>query len=40
MIVSKYPNLTGINFDLPHVIKDAPSYPGIEHVRGDMFVSY
>nr|AAZ95246.1 putative caffeic acid O-methyltransferase [Isatis tinctoria] len=39
MIVSKYPNLKGINFDLPHVIKDAPSYPGIEHVGGDMFVS-
>ncbi|KAL1226120.1 Flavone 3'-O-methyltransferase 1 [Cardamine amara subsp. amara] len=39
MIVSKYPNLKGINFDLPHVIKDAPSYTGIEHVGGDMFVS-
>ncbi|XP_010473409.1 PREDICTED: flavone 3'-O-methyltransferase 1-like [Camelina sativa] len=39
MIVSKYPNLKGINFDLPHVIKDAPSYPGIKHVGGDMFVS-
>ncbi|EFH40566.1 O-methyltransferase 1 [Arabidopsis lyrata subsp. lyrata] len=39
MIVSKYPNLKGINFDLPHVIEDAPSHPGIEHVGGDMFVS-
>ncbi|CAH2047951.1 unnamed protein product [Thlaspi arvense] len=39
MIVYKYPNLRCINFDLPHVIKDAPSYPGIEHVGGDMFVS-
>ncbi|MED6222661.1 hypothetical protein PIB30_066450 [Stylosanthes scabra] len=29
----------GINFDLPHVIEDAPSYPGVEHVGGDMFVS-
>ena len=28
MIVSKYPNLKGINFDLPHVIEDAPSHPG------------
>ena len=27
-IVSKYPNIQGINFDLPHVIKEAPSYPG------------
>nr|NP_001295701.1 caffeic acid 3-O-methyltransferase [Jatropha curcas]ACT87981.1 caffeic acid O-methyltransferase [Jatropha curcas] len=39
MIVSKYPSLKGINFDLPHVIQDAPSYPGVEHVGGDMFVS-
>lgn len=28
MIVSKYPTIKGINFDLPHVIKEAPSYPG------------
>ncbi|XP_054799823.1 caffeic acid 3-O-methyltransferase [Prosopis cineraria] len=39
MIVSKYPSIKGINFDLPHVIQDAPSYPGVEHVGGDMFVS-
>ncbi|XP_052184850.1 caffeic acid 3-O-methyltransferase-like [Diospyros lotus] len=39
MIISKYPNIKGINFDLPHVIDDAPSYPGVEHVGGDMFVS-
>ncbi|XP_061364041.1 caffeic acid 3-O-methyltransferase [Gastrolobium bilobum] len=39
MIVSKYTNIKGINFDLPHVIEDAPSYPGVEHVGGDMFVS-
>ncbi|KAL4383372.1 hypothetical protein GQ457_15G011860 [Hibiscus cannabinus] len=39
MIVSKYPTIKGINFDLPHVIEDAPSYPGVEHVGGDMFVS-
>ncbi|XP_042515055.1 caffeic acid 3-O-methyltransferase-like [Macadamia integrifolia] len=39
MIVSKYPSLRGINFDLPHVIAEAPSYPGVEHVGGDMFVS-
>lgn len=37
-IVSKYPTIKGINFDLPHVIEDAPSYPGVEHVGGDMFV--
>ena len=28
-IVSKYPSIKGINFDLPHVIQDAPSIPGI-----------
>ncbi|XP_076937526.1 caffeic acid 3-O-methyltransferase-like [Bidens hawaiensis] len=39
LIVSKYPNIKGINFDLPHVIKDAPSYQGVEHVGGDMFQS-
>ncbi|RWR80853.1 caffeic acid 3-O-methyltransferase 1 [Cinnamomum micranthum f. kanehirae] len=39
MIVSKYPHTKGINFDLPHVVSDAPDYPGVEHVGGDMFVS-
>ena len=28
MIVSKYPSIKGINFDLPHVIDDAPQLPG------------
>ncbi|XP_068483098.1 cathecol O-methyltransferase 1-like [Phaseolus vulgaris] len=37
LITSKYPHIHGINFDLPHVIQDAPSYPGVEHVGGDMF---
>ncbi|KAL6132272.1 PREDICTED: caffeic acid 3-O-methyltransferase [Fragaria vesca subsp. vesca] len=39
MIVAKYPSIKGINFDLPHVIEDAPQYPGVQHVGGDMFVS-
>ncbi|KAK9130292.1 hypothetical protein Sjap_010779 [Stephania japonica] len=39
MIVSKYPTIKGINFDLPRVIETASSYPGVEHVGGDMFVS-
>ncbi|KAL3498331.1 hypothetical protein ACH5RR_041063 [Cinchona calisaya] len=39
MITSKYPNIKGINFDLPHVIERAPSYPGVEHKAGDMFES-
>ncbi|KAK4492765.1 hypothetical protein RD792_000084 [Penstemon davidsonii] len=38
-IISKYPSIKGINFDLPHVVKDAPSYKGVEHIGGDMFVS-
>lgn len=29
LITSKYPNIKGINFDLPHVIQHAPSYPGM-----------
>nr|KJB23958.1 hypothetical protein B456_004G125600 [Gossypium raimondii] len=39
MIVTKHPSIKGINFDLPHVIEDAPAYPGVEHVGGDMFES-
>ncbi|KAK4766092.1 hypothetical protein SAY87_007734 [Trapa incisa] len=39
MVVSKHPSIKGINFDLPHVVGEAPSYPGsVEHVGGDMFV--
>ncbi|CAI9100563.1 OLC1v1037690C2 [Oldenlandia corymbosa var. corymbosa] len=38
-IVSKYPQIKGINFDLPHVVKNAPSYPGVTHIGGDMFES-
>ncbi|KAJ8748456.1 hypothetical protein K2173_003351 [Erythroxylum novogranatense] len=38
-ITSKYPHIKGINFDLPHVIEEAPIYPGVEYVRGDMFQS-
>nr|XP_017240473.1 PREDICTED: caffeic acid 3-O-methyltransferase-like [Daucus carota subsp. sativus] len=40
-IISKYPTIKGINFDLPHVVKDANSSNnnGVEHVGGDMFIS-
>ncbi|KAJ0231685.1 Uncharacterized protein HA466_0297960 [Hirschfeldia incana] len=38
LITSKHPHIKGINFDLPQVLTDAPSYPGVEHVSGDMFV--
>ncbi|KAJ7525429.1 hypothetical protein O6H91_17G050700 [Diphasiastrum complanatum] len=39
MIVAKYPSIQGINFDLPHVVVDAPFYPGVDHVGGNMFES-
>ncbi|KAJ9564875.1 hypothetical protein OSB04_000841 [Centaurea solstitialis] len=39
LIIDKYPHIKGINFDLPHVIKDATPSEGVEHVGGDMFVS-
>ncbi|CAI9105353.1 OLC1v1004259C1 [Oldenlandia corymbosa var. corymbosa] len=39
MIISKYPSIKGINFDLPQVIKTAPSWPGVEHIEGNMFKS-
>ncbi|XVE62539.1 hypothetical protein DITRI_Ditri06bG0125700 [Diplodiscus trichospermus] len=38
LIISKYPHIKGINFDLPQAIKDAPPFPGVDHVGGDMFV--
>ncbi|KAL3735411.1 hypothetical protein ACJRO7_024527 [Eucalyptus globulus] len=39
IIISKYPSIKGINFDLPHVIESAPSYSGIQHVGGSMFTA-
>ncbi|XP_043698389.1 caffeic acid 3-O-methyltransferase-like [Telopea speciosissima] len=39
LITFKHPTIKGINFDLPHVIADAPPYPGVEHVVGEMFLS-
>jgi caffeic acid 3-O-methyltransferase len=38
-IISSYPHIHGINYDLPHVIAEAPTIPGIEHVAGSMFES-
>ncbi|XVE63056.1 hypothetical protein DITRI_Ditri06bG0169100 [Diplodiscus trichospermus] len=38
LIISKYPHIKAINFDLPQVIKDATPFPGVDHVEGDMFV--
>ncbi|KAJ0967131.1 hypothetical protein J5N97_024048 [Dioscorea zingiberensis] len=39
IILSKYPHIKGINFDLPFVISQATDIPGVEHVGGDMFDS-
>ncbi|KAL7145314.1 hypothetical protein ABFS83_07G073400 [Erythranthe nasuta] len=37
-IISNNPSIRGINFDLPHIVKTASPYNGIEHIGGDMFV--
>ncbi|KAF7843757.1 caffeic acid 3-O-methyltransferase-like [Senna tora] len=39
LITSKYPHIQGINFDLPHVVRHASPYNGVEHIGGDMFES-
>ncbi|KAK9138125.1 hypothetical protein Sjap_008719 [Stephania japonica] len=39
MLISQYPNIRGINIDLPHVIARAPPISGVEHVVGDVFGS-
>uniref|UniRef100_A0A0D3FSL3 O-methyltransferase domain-containing protein n=1 Tax=Oryza barthii TaxID=65489 RepID=A0A0D3FSL3_9ORYZ len=39
MITSRYKHITGVNFDLPHVISQAPSIPGVKHIAGNMFES-
>ncbi|KAG6545745.1 hypothetical protein Mapa_012706 [Marchantia paleacea] len=38
-LVAAHPNIHGINFDLPAVIKNAPHIPGVDHVGGDYFRS-
>ncbi|PKA62421.1 Tricetin 3',4',5'-O-trimethyltransferase [Apostasia shenzhenica] len=39
MITAKHSHIKGINFDLPHVIAQAPPLPGVEHIGGDVFAS-
>ncbi|KAK4740391.1 hypothetical protein R3W88_004088 [Solanum pinnatisectum] len=39
MLVKAFPWINGINFDLPHVVSDAPPCHGVVHVEGDMFHS-
>ncbi|XP_076934855.1 acetylserotonin O-methyltransferase-like [Bidens hawaiensis] len=37
LIVEACPWIKGINFDLPHVVSEAPESEGVEHVGGSMF---
>ncbi|KAL5213298.1 hypothetical protein ABZP36_024145 [Zizania latifolia] len=39
MITSRYKHIMGIYYDLPHVISQALSFPGVEHVAGNMYES-
>ncbi|KAL3696070.1 hypothetical protein R1sor_010146 [Riccia sorocarpa] len=39
LIISKHPQLRGINFDQPHVVATGVRVPGIEHVGGNFFES-
>lgn len=39
LIVSRYPHITVINLEMSHVVAEAPDYPGVTHVEGDMFDS-
>ncbi|XP_031482634.1 caffeic acid 3-O-methyltransferase-like [Nymphaea colorata] len=39
LITATYPQIKGFNFDLPHVVQEAPNFPGVQHVGGDMFAS-
>ncbi|CAN8313785.1 unnamed protein product [Cochlearia groenlandica] len=38
LITSNHPHIKGINFDLAHVLANAPTYPNVEHIPGDMFI--
>nr|AGT15868.1 caffeic acid-3-O-methyltransferase [Saccharum hybrid cultivar R570] len=37
MVTAQYKHLRGVNYDLPHVIAQAPPVQGVEHVGGSMF---
>ncbi|KAH7690887.1 O-methyltransferase COMT-type protein [Dioscorea alata] len=39
LILSKYPHIKAINFDLPHVVSKAKPIQGVEFVGGDMLES-
>ncbi|CAL4913262.1 unnamed protein product [Urochloa decumbens] len=37
MITAQHKHIRGVNYDLPHVIAQAPPVQGVEHVGGSMF---
>ncbi|KAL5653272.1 hypothetical protein ACJX0J_038730, partial [Zea mays] len=37
MVTAQYKHLRGVNYDLPHVIAQAPPVQGVEHAGGSMF---
>ncbi|KAM0945112.1 putative O-methyltransferase domain, plant methyltransferase dimerization [Dioscorea sansibarensis] len=40
MIMDRFSGVRlGVNFDLPEVVAEAPAFPGVKHVGGDMFNS-
>ena len=39
LLVKACPQIRDINFELPHLVSEAPACDGIEHIGGDMFVS-
>ncbi|XP_038692610.1 acetylserotonin O-methyltransferase-like [Tripterygium wilfordii] len=39
LLVKECPWIKCINFDLPHVVSDAPDFDSVQHVGGDMFKS-
>ncbi|KAH9321593.1 hypothetical protein KI387_016232, partial [Taxus chinensis] len=38
-IARAFPNIKCYNYDLPQVITQAPTYSGVEHIAGDMFLN-
>lgn len=40
LIISRYSDIKGINFDLPHVIQHAPAYPGIILIHNLHFLRF
>ncbi|KAL8161472.1 hypothetical protein V2J09_012961 [Rumex salicifolius] len=39
IVKANWPRIKGVNFDVPYVFQNAPTYPGVIHQGGDMFHS-